>query len=104
MATCTECSTRKALFCAECVDNIMIGHGYLLGERFFQGKLQMMHRLESVRRLEGVTAAVEAARIPGDQYMYMEDKALFDYGVMVGALEYVEKAVTAIEKERVAEL
>ena len=47
---------------------------------------------------------MEAARITGDQYMHMEDKALFDYGVMVGALEYVEKAVMAIERERVTEL
>jgi len=63
-----------------------------------------MHRLESVRRLEGVTAAMEAARITCDQYMQIEDKALFVYSVMVGAFEYVEKTVTTSERQRVAEL
>ncbi|MDY6826520.1 MAG: helix-turn-helix domain-containing protein [Bacillota bacterium] len=43
--------------------------------------------------MEGVTAAVEVSRSTGEQYMHMEDKALFDYGAMVGAFEYVEKAV-----------
>lgn len=105
MAPCIECGTRKAFFCAECVDDIMIGHGRLPARRaVFQGKQQITHMLDSMQRRAGVTAVIVAARSAGEQYMHMEDKALFDYGVMVGALEFVEKAVTVTEKERLAEV
>jgi len=57
-----------------------------------------------MRRKLGITAAVEAARATGEQYMYMKVKALFDYVVLVGALEYVENMAMVTEEEWVVEL
>ncbi len=65
---------------------------------------QITFKPETLLLRGGIAVVIEAAQITGEQYIHMTNKALFDYSVMVGEREYVEKTVTVTEKERVAEL
>lgn len=59
------------------------------GTRFFEGQGQITKTLEKILVRDGSLAASDVARETFFEYQLAKEKSLYDYGVMVGALEWM---------------
>ena len=59
------------------------------GMKFFNGQKQITKTLENILIKDGSLGAYDAARETFFEYQQAEEKGLFDYGIMVGALEWM---------------
>ncbi len=100
MTKCVECGKRKVIYCADCVEDIKAGYGDYIAMKFFDGIKNITGSLERAHIENGTQAANDIARVTYSEYMNTKEKTLFDYGVMIGALEWLEHSQEAAAVNR----
>jgi hypothetical protein len=60
--------------------------------KFFEGIKNITRSLQREHITRGIKAANDMAGITYSEYMNTKEKSLFDYGIMIGALEWLEES------------
>jgi len=64
--------------------------GNLDGMKFYEGQQRITKTLSNILVTDGSLEANDAARETYFEYYAAPEKSLFDYGIMVGALEWMK--------------